>query len=256
MALLHRTIETEIIPRLMLSHKTQPSYTQNIRREYAETEEHIAHLTKLVLTQDVTAAFNYVDSKKRSGAGLDALLLNLLAPSARRLGEMWESDVCDFTDVTIGLSRLQQVLRKLCPRSDNELEPLNHGKRAMLTSAPGEQHSFGIYMVEEFFRRAAWDVWCVPPASADDLVKIVSTEWFAVIGFSANSDALLDSLRQCIGAVRKASCNPLIAIMVGGSLFSNKPDLAAFIGADAMAADGKQAVIQAESLFEATQLRC
>lgn len=256
MALLHRTIETEIIPRLMLSHKSQPSYTHNIRKDYEETEEHISQLTKLVLAQDVAAVFSYVDTKRRNGVALDALLLNLLAPSARRLGEMWESDVCDFTDVTIGLSRLQQVLRKLCPRSDDEFEPLNHGKRAMLTSAPGDQHSFGIYMVEEFFRRAGWDVWCVPPASADDLVKIVSTEWFAVIGFSANSDGVLDSLRECVGAVRKASCNPSIAIMVGGSLFSDKPDLAAVIGADAMAADGKQAVIQAESLVNLTKLRC
>ncbi len=256
MALLQRTIETEIIPRLMLAHKTQQPYTHNIVQDYVENEEDVAELTRLVLAQDASAAHAYVERKRRNGAPVEVLLLNLLAPSARRLGEMWEQDACDFTDVTIGLSRLQQVLRKVCPRSDAELEALNHGKRAMLTSAPGDQHSLGIYMVEEFFRRAGWDVWCVPPASAEDLAKIVRTEWFAIIGLSANSDSMLEPLRKCIQAVRHASCNQDVKIMVGGSLFVDRPDLVQVLGADSMAVDGKQAVIQAERLVGVTQTHC
>ena len=32
--------------------------------------------------------------------------------SARVLGELWEDDRCDFTDVTVGVGRLQQLLRE------------------------------------------------------------------------------------------------------------------------------------------------
>ena len=44
------------------------------------------------------------------GIPLEALLLDLFAPVARRLGTMWEADQIDFVDVTIGTSRLQQIL--------------------------------------------------------------------------------------------------------------------------------------------------
>ena len=38
-----------------------------------------------------------------------------------------------------------------------DLTPVD-GRRILLTAVPGEQHSFGLYMVAEFFRRAGWDV--------------------------------------------------------------------------------------------------
>ena len=37
------------------------------------------------------------------------------------------------------------------------------GRRALLVSVPGEQHSFGVTMVAEFFRRAGWDAWTGAP---------------------------------------------------------------------------------------------
>ena len=76
---------------------------------------------------------------------LELLFLRLLAPAARRLGELWEGDLCTFTDVTIGLSHLQQVLRELSPVFEEELETrlsdavrrLAPGGIVTFTRAPG-----------------------------------------------------------------------------------------------------------------------
>ncbi|MDX2264176.1 MAG: cobalamin B12-binding domain-containing protein [Hyphomicrobiales bacterium] len=248
MALLNRTIEVEIIPRLMLAHGGAVSPPRPAR-EYSFDAADVEELTEIVRRESASQTFAHVRERVRAGASVEAVLLTLLAPCARRLGEMWEADECTFADVTIALSRLQQVLRQLCPRENAEMAALNFGKRALLACAPGDQHSFGMFMVEEFFRRAGWDVWCAPPASADELARIVHAEWFAVVGISAHSEVLLDKLKICIQTIRAASLNKSLVIMAGGSLFEDRPELVDLIGADAMARDGRHAVIEAERLI-------
>ena len=49
----------------------------------------------------------------RDGLPVERVLLDLLAPSARLMGEMWTADQVSFVDVTLGLSRIQQMLRQL-----------------------------------------------------------------------------------------------------------------------------------------------
>jgi MerR family transcriptional regulator, light-induced transcriptional regulator len=150
----------------------------------------------------------------------------------------------------VGLCRLHQVLRELSPAFQNEGEHQPHGgRRALLVPVPGEQHTFGLVMVAEFFRRAGWDVWSGPPASRGELVRIVRNEWFAVVGFSASCDTRLDALAAGIHAVRRASRNPAVGVLVGGPVFVEHPELATLIGADATAVDGRQATQQAESLL-------
>jgi methanogenic corrinoid protein MtbC1 len=180
---------------------------------------------------------------------MEALYLELLAPAARHLGELWTADLCGFAEVTVGLCRLHQVLRELSPAFQNEGGRRAHGRRALLVPVPGDQHTFGLVMVAEFFRRAGWDVWSGPPASRGELVGIVRREWFAVVGFSASCDTRLEALASGIHAVRRASRNPAVGVLVGGPVFVEHPELATLIGADATAVDGRQATLQAESLL-------
>ena len=68
------------------------------------------------------AARTYVEALRAQGVSLESLYLDLLAGAARRLGEWWASDLCDFADVTVGVGRLQQILRELSPEFRAELE--------------------------------------------------------------------------------------------------------------------------------------
>jgi hypothetical protein len=60
----------------------------------------------------------------------------------------------------------------------------------------------------------------------------VQAEWFDVLGLSAGHVARADWLRQCITAVRPASRNPGIGVLVGGPWFVD-----ATVGADGVGAD-------------------
>ena len=77
---------------------------------------------------------------------------------------------------------------------------------------------------------------------------MVRSEWVAMLGFSLACDDRLDAVRSEIRRVRQASRNPNIAVMVGGPGFSADPALAAQVGADGTATDGRQAVLQAALL--------
>jgi methanogenic corrinoid protein MtbC1 len=119
----------------------------------------------------------------------------------------------------------------------------------LLAPVPGEQHTFGLLMVMECFRRAGWDVSDELPTSSGELVAMVRGERFDVIGLSASCERWLDALASNIRSIRRASCNRAIVVMVGGQLFSECPELVARVRADATASDGRQVVAQAEKLL-------
>jgi methanogenic corrinoid protein MtbC1 len=166
---------------------------------------------------------------------------------------MWEEDLCDFTEVTIGLWRLQHALRELRPvflaGTNGEFANPRQGPRILLVPLPGEQHSFGLSMVFEFFCRAGWLASCGAVASSGELATMVRRESFAVVGLSVATMDRLETVASEIRAVRRASRNPDIGVMVGGPAFVDHPEFAALVGADATAIDGRQAVFQAQGLL-------
>lgn len=248
---LARTIETEIIPRLMLAHSAQPgSSFRSPDRAFTPSPQDISELGRLVRAHDDSVAHSYIEAMQKQGATLESLYLDLLAPAARHLGDLWSEDLCDFTEVTIGLGRLQAILRELSPGFRDGAHVGGRGRRALLVPTPGEQHLFGVVMVGEFLRRAGWDVWSEPAASTDDIAGIVQNEHYDVIGFSISGEQLLEHLTSAIRTIRRSSCNRAMGVMVGGQLFVEHPDLVRFVGADTTATDGRRAVIQAQALVE------
>jgi methanogenic corrinoid protein MtbC1 len=239
-----RAVELDVVPRLVLA---QRGLAEAMAPEAISAS--VEEFAQLILGNDVPLAVAYADHQRARGMSLDALCLKLLAPTARHLGELWNEDLLDFTQVTIGLGRLHRVMRDLSPPAHDVMLHPHDERRALLVPAPGEQHTFGLAMVTEFFRRAAWIVWSGAPATTADLAGIVHDNWFAVVGFSLGSESRLEGLRAGIRRVRRASQNPAIGIMVGGPLFIEHPELVAQVGADATAADGLQAVSQAQSLL-------
>jgi methanogenic corrinoid protein MtbC1 len=244
-----QTIETDIVPRLLMAHPTGdgealPHQKADTARPLGQAE--IAAFTAMVLVQDVPSLLAVVDEYREGGVPLERIYLDLLAPTARRLGRMWEEDECDFATVTLGLHHLHGLLHACRPAF--ALEAPEPGRCALLSPAPGEQHVFGLAIVGEFLRHAGWEVTDAMAGSRRELADLVGARWFTVVGLTASSEGLLDSLTGCIRAIRKASCNPAIGILVGGRIFSDRPELVALVGADAAAGDGRAAVQQAERL--------
>lgn len=249
LALLARAIEHEIIPRLMLAHRAPDAcLTLPTIADHEVNQDDIQEFAKLVLSPDEDLALPCVTAMRTRGISVETIYLDLLAPVARYLGELWNQDLCDFTEVTMGLGRLHRVLRELSPAFSRSSDCAANGRRVLLLPAPGEQHTFGLVMVAEFFRRAGWDVAGGPWEAGGDPSVMVQREWFDVVGFSMANYLHMEDLRECIGKVRRSALNPNVGIMVGGPAFATNPEYVDLVGADASANDGSKAPELAEEL--------
>ncbi|MCU0951652.1 MAG: cobalamin B12-binding domain-containing protein [Burkholderiaceae bacterium] len=247
-----RTIEGEVIPRLVLAHRGHRDPSIDMRAAGSAISigaDHLEQLIRLLLVDAGERAHGYVDALVAEGAALDAIYLDLFAPAARRLGAMWTADECDFTAVTLGLWRLQRLLHEHTARFQADTELPLEGHRILLAPMPGEQHTFGLFMVAEFFRRGGWDVTDGPVLRADDLVEAVRTQWFDVIGLSLGGSRRLPDLAALVRDLRRSSRNRAIGIIVGGPVFLESPDAAVQVDADAYAVDARQALQSARDLL-------
>ncbi len=248
LSVLSHTIEGDIIPRLMLAlgSRTAEESTQVPPGErLAESVDEFVHL---ILNHDASVATNYVTTLRSDGIPLAALYLDLLAPAARRLGVMWEEDTCSFTDVTIGVCRMHQVLLEFSRCFDAGMQSRDPGRNALILPVPQEQHTFGLFMVMEFMRKASWNCYSGQPSSKREFLKLAGTQDFDVIGISVGHTSHIDLAAELIADVRGKSRNRDSIIIVGGKVFLDDPDIATRIGADTMAADGREAVEALASL--------
>lgn len=251
---LERTIENELVPRLLASHRAgpvPPALSIAIARELSDRD--IDGFVAAVRSPDDARAVQFIRDVLTEGASVEAVYLDLLAPSARRLGQMWESDECDFVEVTVSLGRMQRLLRDLSQvflADATRSEPVGN---VLLTCIPGEQHTLGIIMVGEFLLRDGWRVLVGAPWSESDLLTMVATEWYDVIGFSVGSESRLPLLKRDIRRLKSSSRNPHVQFMVGGQVFSDDPSLADEVGANAIAGDAREAPQIARRLLDAAK---
>ncbi len=250
LALLAKAIENEIIPRLMLAHRAVSSASIAIPSspEKEVSREDVEDFSRLVMSADDNLAQLCIEAMRGRGVSVEAIYLDLLAPVAKHLGELWDQDLCDFTEVTLGLGRLHRVLRELSPAFSQAVDRPANCRRILLLPAPGEQHTFGLVMVAEFFRRSGWDVAGGPWEAGADPAVMVKHEWFDVVGFSLANERHLTDLGDCIRDIRKSALNKQVGIIVGGPTFAAHPEYVEQVNADVSAADGSTAPALAEKL--------
>jgi len=244
-AVLARTLETRIIPRLALAHRMPAPGAAGA----APTQDDVAELTALVMQADLAAALTMVARLRARDVPQAAILLDLLAPVARLLGEMWLADKCDFSTVTIGVCCLQQVVMEQRDLGAPRAATPQAERRALLAPLPGEQHGFGLLLVGEFFRRQGWEVCSASGASAREIAAMVRRQSFGIVGLSLANEERSSDLAALIHDIRRVSRNRRLGVLVGGQCFIDRPELAALVGADATASDGHQAVLTAETLL-------
>lgn len=248
MALLNQVVTAEILPRLALVRRAAARQGQETDVVPATTFNDTGELVRRLLLRDASAGMTFIEELLLRGVTVEALYTGVLPEAARWLGLMWEEDRCDFAQVTIAVGRLQQASRLLARRFHAAAVSRADAHSLLLLPAPGEQHTFGLQLLAEFFQRAGWRVAGGPKSSGIDAAALVRRNWFDVAGFSIGSAQMLKGLADSIRQVRRASRNRYLGVMVGGPLFQQRPELVALTGADASAVDASTAVMIARSL--------
>jgi MerR family transcriptional regulator, light-induced transcriptional regulator len=249
-------LENLVIPKLIADrdkrdnwlHMPGLSQAGKSTRQAAITAADVEDFTRLSIGGEAHALLDFVDHCLETGSSVETVYIELLAPAARRLGEYWEEDSEDFVGVTMGLWRIQEILRELALRIPPKSRP-GHGQRSALFSMmPGEQHSFGTLMVAECFQRAGWDTDVMIEPTQSELTGKFAKRHYDLIGLTVSRDCSTAALGSMVKTIKAVSSNPHIRIMLGGRVINEQPELVDECGADATATDAMSAVALADRL--------
>ncbi len=247
-------VASQIIPRLMLMRGrlslTDDRSPENSRKA---TDDEVIALNQRLLKNDTAGASRLVYALLADGMSLETVYLDLMARAARDLGKLWETDDLSFVDVTIGLSGLHLLLREFGAPSEQLADGSRQKvsgramRKALLLPAPGDQHTFGLVLVAEFFRQSHWIVEGGADMAPKDFGELIESEKFDIIGFSLSREGLQSDLACAIEKCRLSKQNASTCVMVGGRVFSEHPALCQEVGADATAPTALDAVHRAEN---------
>jgi MerR family transcriptional regulator, light-induced transcriptional regulator len=240
---LRTTVEAEIIPRLMMLHRgLKQSDDHAANNDNARSDFDIVEFCEVVLDHDLQTAQVYIERLMDQGVALDSILLGLMAPTARHLGELWESDARSFAEVTIALGHLHLLLRLYGPALEVTCCDDALDCRMMLSPVRGDRHIFGLCVLDLYLRQAGGEVELFPRFELPAMTRKVKSEWVDVIGLSASCDVLIGELSSDIRSLRRASFNNSVEVIVGGPAFVGHPERVASVGADGFAGDAPEAV--------------
>ncbi len=245
--LIARAIQTEILPRLVQAHQGLPG--TGLFGAEAGADEAAVDIDEFVhsLLCDTDApSFDLLGAVRRRGTPMETICLELLAPAARLLGEFWSEDLCDMTQVTVGVGRLQRMLNSMASVPQISRQIRAKGLSVLLLPVPGEQHTFGLSMVAEFFRSGGWDVRGGPHTNLQAALGLLKQCRFDAIGFTLGSERHLDALGDAIDVIRRAAGADGPGVFVGGSVFAQHPEYVSHVRADMLVDRGDDAPVLAE----------
>jgi methanogenic corrinoid protein MtbC1 len=245
-------IESQIIPRLLESHALASASNEgDINIAFNPNDAEVTQFAKMCLTDDAETCITFVEGLLAQNIGADAIFLNLIAPTARRLGLMWEDDRVDFMQVTMGLLKMHQITHRLGYEYQDGPKKAGDVRRIMLASAPGSQHILGLAMVSEFFRKDGWQVVVEVATTERELLHAVGNEWFDLVGLSVGLVEQIPTLPGLIGLIHQSSRNPQTKFILGGPAFLMSKANAESLGAHAISTDAAEAIKQAAQLVVA-----
>ncbi len=259
-AALDRMIKSEIVPRLMMLYKdgtTDHSISDNA---FSLTEADHENFRATLIHSGGAAAHKQVVDFLNQGLSRKSLFLDLLSSAARDLGADWDADRLDFSDVTVGLCRLHEILRvhasantiavdrsglpgwdealiddhpvrdrrkidQTRGKNKKSLRPTHSPKRILLATPAGEQHIFGLSIAAEMFRAAGWFAAIEPGSAQSTTQRALREKAFDVLGFSATGRVSIAGLAEEIRNLRAVSQNQDIRVIVGGHFVFEHADI-------------------------------
>lgn len=183
-----------------------------------------------------------------AGVSVEDVCIEHLAPAARCLGEWWDSDRLPFTEVTIAAARIQSILRRMpCCGARRGAK----GLAAAFCAVPGEQHTLGVMMAADLFRRNGWDVSLLVGLDHGEVMSRLESEPRRVIGLSCSGAHSFPALARLMTALRDRL--PRARLVLSGQIVADAAALSKLPAPDAVVttmaeAEAQMARFEAESL--------
>ena len=198
-----------------------------------------------VLIGEATSAGLVVEEGLKQGFGMFDIYLSILVPTQIDLGQAWHDGKVNVAQehlaTQITLDQMDRLRSQIFPRS-------KLGFRVAVTTVEGDSHFIGARMVADFFLADGWDVDFLGASTpGPDLVELVRRRSVDLVAISITNSDSLPRLEWTVGSLATLANPP--KILLGGAVLGDTPDLAIKMGADAVAQNLTDAVLEARRLI-------
>jgi len=173
------------------------------------------------------------------------IYLSILVPTQIDLGQAWHDGKVNVAQehlaTQITLDQMDRLRSQIFPRS-------KLGFRVAVTTVEGDSHFIGARMVADFFLADGWDVDFLGASTpGPDLVELVRRRSVDLVAISITNADSFPRLEWTVGSLATLANPP--KILLGGAVLGDTPDLAIKMGADAVAQNLTDAVLEARRLI-------
>lgn len=202
----------------------------------------ISAMASAALDDEIDARDDLVTRLTARGISTDQIVDHLVPEAARRLGEMWVDDKLGFADVTIGVARLQALLREIGRRA-NTLGPAQNmsAPHVAMVVRDGETHMLGALIAADQLHRMGAAVCMVLGKTDADVASYCAERSFDAVMISASAGESLETIRKLVKKIRvggSADC----PIILGGSIATQPQDVRDATGVDHVTMDPEEAL--------------
>ena len=196
------------------------------------------HFGQEIDYKSICAAFIHSDPDTcyKALCGLEAqdvpysdIVDHIIPNVARLMEEHWLSDTLSFTDVTIGVARLQEVLHRLDfepPRVD-----LNTAPRVLLILPKPELHSLGMFVATHQLRRYGVRVKTAMGELPRKIAKDLQVHTYDMIGITCSGPRSISATLELVQAIRRGA-RTFVPIVVGGACVGQSHNIKQLTGCD------------------------
>jgi len=209
-----------------------------------------ASLLSEKFVSDLDAAARSIESDRRravvaamrdAGIGREDIVDFYIPEVARRMGVEWCEDGMSFADVTIGVARLQGLLREIGSDWLDGAGLTRESPGVAVVVTADEFHTLGSMVLCSQLARLGVSVRLVVGRSQEEVLGGVADGHFDAIFISAASGRRLATLRKLVENIREASDRPT-PIIIGGPIVAREDDVKTKTGADHVTTDPTEAL--------------
>ncbi|MGB7432282.1 MAG: hypothetical protein WA921_07415 [Ahrensia sp.] len=148
------------------------------------------------------------------------------------LGKKWEDDDVDFLDVTIGMARLQAVLRGYVEAQIVEPPRENNACEVLIATMPGEEHTFAAILLELNMRLVGWNTTLFCAQNHQEFARKVEANCYDVVCLSWTTPELKDSLANLTHTISGLDIDRRPIFIAGGLASAQRGKWLVRIGVD------------------------
>jgi len=201
--------------------------------------DHVTQLRAAVLSRCSADCLSACSSIMGAGVSRNDLFDHYIPAVAHVLGTDWSRDKISFAATTMGVVRLQWLLRALEPAPDPGMDRDVPG--ILILVPAGEHHTLGAVLLSTQLRRRGFCVSLMLEARPDAIARRMRGTSFQATMISTSPGPHNRDLRALVTASRRVMENDA-PVLIGGTIAQEDIDLKDLSGADHVTVDAEEAL--------------